>query len=125
MSLQYTRTERPLSDRVVYLLGNELKRIFIVLLTILAASALSCCGGKLAATGSVTVTGMHGNGEMRLSYPDGKTKIKRLKADSGPKEAAKVARNLFKPARFVETIKGGTLTFPDGDTVIFQDVLEK
>jgi len=99
------------------------KKNYLAILTVpafLGVSVLVGCGGKLAEPGCATVTGLS-QGIMRLSHPDGKVNFKRLMRDKLPKDARTVARNMGKPARFVETKKGGTLTFPNGDTVIYQD----
>jgi hypothetical protein len=98
------------------------KRHFPAILTValIGVSVLGGCGGKLAETGSATVTGLS-YGIMRLHHPNGKVNYKRLLPDKMPKDARTVARNIGKPARYVQTKKGGTLTFPNGDTVIYQD----
>jgi hypothetical protein len=80
------------------------------------------CGGKLATPGCVTVSQVCPNGLMLLHYPEGKCEWKRLRSDDVCKESREVAKNLYKPARVVETKKGSTITFPCGDTFIYQDL---
>ena len=83
---------------------------------------LGGCGGRLATNGCAMVTGVACDGSMRLQYKDGTAAIKRLDCDNMPKDLKVVAKNQFQPARFVETSKGSTLTFPNGDTVTYKDV---
>ncbi len=80
------------------------------------------CGGRIASNGCATVTGVACDGSMRLQYKDGKAAIKRLECENLAKDLKVVDKNRFQPARFVETAKGSTLTFPDGETVHYKDV---
>jgi hypothetical protein len=80
------------------------------------------CGGKLAKTGFASVTEVAPHGVMRMQYADGKAAWKRINEANGPKDSAIAAKNRFKWARFVETKKGSTLTFPNGDTIIYQNI---
>ncbi len=80
------------------------------------------CGGRIASNGCAMVTGVGCDGSMGLLYKDGKTAMKRLESDNLAKTLKVVDKNRFQPARFVETGKGSTLTFPDGDTVTYKDV---
>lgn len=83
---------------------------------------LSGCGGKLANTGFASVTEVAPNGVMRMQYADGKAAWKRIAEENGPKDSAIAAKNRLKWARFVETKKGSTLTFPNGDTITYQNI---
>ncbi|MEW6351127.1 MAG: hypothetical protein AB1646_18880 [Thermodesulfobacteriota bacterium] len=80
------------------------------------------CGGRIATNGCAVVTGVACDGSMRLQYKDGKTAVKRLECDNLAKDLKTVGKNQFQPARFVETRKGSTLTFPDGQTIHYKDV---
>ncbi len=93
--------------------------VFASVLFILATAG---CGGKLANSGWTTVTEVRDHGLMRLDYPDGKVAWKRLDPDSMPQAGRLAEKNRFKPAKFVETKKGSTLTFRDGATVIYHDL---
>ena len=83
---------------------------------------LSGCGGKLANTGFASVTEVAPHGVMRMQYADGKAAWKRINEEHVQKDCAVAAKNRFKWARFVETKKGSTLTFPNGDTIIYQNI---
>ena len=56
---------------------------------------------------------------MGLLYADGKKAVKKLSGPNPRKDTKLVTKNLMKSARFVETEEGSTLTFPNGDTVIY------
>ena len=83
---------------------------------------LSGCGGKLAKTGFASVTEVAPNGVMRMQYADGKASWKRINEENVRKDSAVAVKNRLKWARFVETKKGSTLTFPNGDTIIYQNI---
>ncbi len=89
---------------------------------LLSALVLGGCGGKLAKTGCATVTGVTPEGVMRLNYADGKTALKRVNPDNVRKAAQMAAENVLKPARYVETSQGSTLTFPCGKTLTYYDM---
>jgi len=91
--------------------------ILISLLSLIAG-----CGGKLANTGWAAVSEVHPNGVIRLNYPDGKTGLKRIDDENIRTDTKAAAKNMLKPARYVETKKGSTLTFPDGHTLIYHDI---
>jgi hypothetical protein len=93
-----------------------------ILLGFFSLSLLSGCGGKIAKTDYAAVTEIAPNGVMRMQYADGKAAWKRVNEENGPKDCTVVAKNLFKWARVVETKKGSTLTFPNGDTIIYQNM---
>lgn len=79
------------------------------------------CAGKATKTGCGQVTGLACQGTMQLQYADGSTALKRLDPDNARKDSRTVLENLFKPARYVETTQGSTLTFPCGKTLIYYD----
>ena len=95
---------------------------FLPLLGILLAVALGGCGGKLAKTGCATVTGVTCNGEMRMNYACGKTEWKRIDCRNIRKDIRTAEKNRFRPARYVETKSGSTLTFPGGKTITYHDL---
>jgi hypothetical protein len=80
------------------------------------------CGGKMATTGWATVAELTPQGTMLLQYQDGKAAWKLINPDNPRQQTAVAAKNLLKPARFVETKKGSTLTFPSGDTINYQEI---
>lgn len=92
-----------------------------ILVSALALPFLGC-GGPLAKTGCAVVTDVGCYGVMKMRYADGKAEWKRINRDNVRKDTEIAAENRFKPARYVETRNGGTLTFPDGDTVVYHDV---
>ena len=100
------------------ILADKILHIFIVLAVILFCG----CSGKIAKTGCATIKNVSCDGIMTVQYADGRMKLKRLDQANLPSNIRKVKENLFKPTKYVETIKGGTLTFPNGDTIICHDV---
>ncbi len=95
--------------------------ISYLLCAILLMALLSACGGKMAKTGVGSVMDVNDCGVFRFAYPDGSQSWKRFGQDSLNKDIKVVQQNRLKPARFVETPKGGTLTFPDGKTILYYD----
>jgi hypothetical protein len=96
--------------------------LILLLGGILTTVALGGCGGKLASSGWATIANIDPHGRILLRYDNGKTAWKRLDQDNFLKDFRMVQKNLFKPAKFVETKKGSTLTFPGGDTLVYRDV---
>jgi hypothetical protein len=96
------------------------KTLFLSLLFTLAL--FYGCSGKIAKTGCATVRNVSCEGILALQYADGKMKLKQLEQANFPSDLKKVKKNLLRPAKYVETVKGGTLTFPNGDTIICHDV---
>ncbi len=96
--------------------------VLAVLFGVFSLPLLSGCGGKLAKTGFASVTEVAPHGVMRMQYADGKAVWKRINEENVQKDSAVAAKNRFKWARFVETKKGSTLTFPNGDTIIYQNI---
>jgi hypothetical protein len=99
-----------------------MNRVLVFIAPILAALALGGCGGKIAKTGWATVSGVTQDGVMRLNYSDGKTALRRLDPDNVRKATKMAAENALKPARYVETGQGSTLTFPCGETLKYYDL---
>jgi hypothetical protein len=97
--------------------------IFLLFVFVSGACFGVGCGGKLANTGWATVTDMTPQGTMLLRYEDGKAAWKLINPDNPRKEALVVSKNLLRPARFVETKKGSTLTFPSGDTINYREII--
>jgi hypothetical protein len=101
----------------------QLKCYFtLALAAVMTAAALSGCGGKLAKTGCATITDVTCDGAMRIQYPNGKADWKRMEYDNVPRDVRIAQENRWKPARYVETKNGGTITFPAGDTITFHDM---
>lgn len=101
----------------------RIKRAYCVpVLGILLAVAAAGCGGKLAKTGCATVTGVTCNGEMRMNYTCGKSAWKRIDCGNIREGIRTAEKNRFKPARYVETKSGSTLTFPGGETITYHDL---
>lgn len=67
------------------------------------------------------VTGVWKNGAMLLQYSDGTSSYKMIDSDAPPLDSIKVARYLYQPAKLVETKRGSTITFPDGETFVYRD----
>lgn len=88
---------------------------------ILLMTLLCSCGGKLAKTGVGSVMDVNNCGFFRMYYPDGSQSWKRFDQDSINKDIKVAYQNRLKPARFVETPKGGSLTFPDGKTILYYE----
>ncbi|MGC8660179.1 MAG: hypothetical protein ACP5U1_14025 [Desulfomonilaceae bacterium] len=95
--------------------------IIYFLLNLLLLSVLCSCGGKIAKTGVGAVTDVNAWGGFSLAYPDGSHSVKRFNEDSVRKDIELARRNLLQPARYVETPKGGALTFSDGKTILYYD----
>jgi hypothetical protein len=88
---------------------------------LLLMSLLSSCGGKMVNTGVGSIMDVNEYGTFRFAYPDGSQSWKRFNQDSVNKDIKVAQQNRLKPTRFVETPKGGTLTFPDGKTILYYD----
>jgi hypothetical protein len=101
-----------------HILAEKTLHVFIVFAVIL----LCGCSGKIAKTGCATIKNVNCDGIMTVQYADGMMKLKRLDQANLPSDIRRVKENLFKPVKYVETVKGGTLTFPEGDTIICHDV---
>jgi hypothetical protein len=101
------------------LISRSLLRLAVILFS---AGVLCSCGGKIAKTGVGFVGDVNDCGVFRLSHTDGSQSWKRLQPDSSRQDFKTVQQNTMKPAKYVETPKGGTLTFQDGSTVVYQDI---
>ena len=102
--------------------GFLTKRLILSLLcmTVLIL-LLSACGGKIAKTGVGSVVDVNDWGVFSLVYPDGSQSWKRFGPENMNKDLKVAKQNRLKPARYVETPKGGSLTFPDGKTILYHD----
>ena len=105
-------------DQEVFLAKRS---ILSLLCMILLISLLSACGGKIAKTGVGSVVDVNDWGVFSFAYPDGSQSWKRLGRENMNKDLKVAQQNRLKPARFVETPKGGSLTFPDGKTILYYD----
>lgn len=80
------------------------------------------CGGKLAKTGCAVITDVACDGAMRIQYADGKSAWRKINPDDLPKASIIAQRHRFSPAKYVETRNGSTLTFADGETILYRDL---
>lgn len=96
--------------------------IFLLTVICLSLSAFGGCGGKLAKTGCAAVTDVACGGAMRMQYADGNSTWKRINPDDIPKSSKIAEKHRLKSARYVETRNGGTLTFPNGETILYRDL---
>ncbi len=97
-------------------------RRLVICIACLAVVTCIGCGGKIAKPGRGRVTSIDCNGVLCVQYADGKWKWKRLHPDSGKEERLTVWKNLYQPAKLVETKEGSTITFPCGDTVKYYNI---
>jgi hypothetical protein len=95
---------------------------FIIVVSVLFSPTQESWGGKLAETGWARITGVTVHGAMQLHYASGKVDWKRLNPDKVRSDTRLAIKNLFKPARYVETKQGSTLTFPGGDTLLYYEL---
>ncbi len=79
------------------------------------------CSAKATRVGCAQVTGVSCDGVMRVSYADGKAALKQIDPDDLRKGTKTAIENMFKPARYVETTQGSTLTFPCGKSLLYYD----
>lgn len=99
-------------------------KIICLLAGTLALSIAAGCGGKLASPGLAKVTYVAPDGGILLQYADGKAAWKKIKRENIPYDMETAIKHVNEPARFVETYQGSTLTFPDGDTLNYQDLIK-
>jgi hypothetical protein len=98
-------------------------RIICPLAVITLLLTIAGCGGKLANPGWASVTQVSPDGGIFLRYADGKADWKRIKRETMPTDMKTAIKHLNEPARFVETKRGSTLTFPGGDTLNYQEII--
>jgi hypothetical protein len=101
--------------------GAKVKLGKFLMCTVTAALVLGGCAGRATKTGCATATWVGCDGRMGLTYAEGRAAVKQLDPEALPKAAKTTAKNLFEPARYVETTQGSTLTFPNGHTVVYYD----
>jgi hypothetical protein len=82
---------------------------------------LTGCGGKLAEPRQGRVTGVWNNGAMLVEYSDGMSSYKMIDSDDRRMDSKKVAKYMFQPAKMIETKKGSTITFPDGESFVYRN----
>jgi hypothetical protein len=103
-------------------LQAKINKSALFLTIILILCSVYPCSGQLAKPGWARVLQIMPNGAILLHYPDGKTEWKLIPRDKMPDHAKIAAKWMLVPARYVETKKqGSTLTFPNGDTIIYQN----
>jgi hypothetical protein len=93
-----------------------------VVLSIFLLLALTGCGGKLSNAGFARVTDVSPSGAIRMQYGNGELAWKRVNPDNVGKDTVTALKNRNRPAKFVETKNGSTLTFLDGETIVYQDL---
>jgi hypothetical protein len=91
-------------------------------MVIFLAIAVAGCGGKLSNAGFARVTDVSPSGAIRMQYGNGELAWKRVNPDNARKDTDTALKNRNRPARFVETKNGSTLTFLDGETIVYQDL---
>ncbi|MDQ1239513.1 MAG: hypothetical protein QG577_1699 [Thermodesulfobacteriota bacterium] len=98
-------------------------RVFLWTMMIgLMASCLAGCGGKLASTGFARVTDVSPQGAIRMQYGSGESSWKKVDPGNVRKDTVTAMKNRLSPAKYVETKNGSTLTFADGETIVYQDL---
>lgn len=80
------------------------------------------CGSKLASTGFARVTDVSPQGAIRMQYGSGESSWKKVDESNVRKDTLVAMKNRYRPAKYVETKNGSTLTFSDGDTIVYQDL---
>ena len=92
------------------------------LLAIVSLLTFPGCGGKLSNTGFARVTDVSPQGAIRMQYGNGGLAWKRVNPDNARKDTLTAQKNRYRPAQVVETKNGSTLTFLDGETIVYQDL---
>ncbi len=80
------------------------------------------CGGRLAHTGFARVTEVSPHGAIRVQYDNGELSWKKVDPDNARKDTRIAMKNRLKPAKYVETKNGSTLTFLDGETIVYKNL---
>ena len=88
---------------------------------ILAASAAGFAD-PLSKNGWARVIDVSPHGALLLQYADGKAAWKRINPDNVRNDTKLAAKFRFQPARYVETKRGSTLTFPSGETLLYYEL---
>ncbi|AFM26426.1 hypothetical protein Desti_3784 [Desulfomonile tiedjei DSM 6799] len=101
---------------------HKVLKYFTLASCMFSLSVMAGCAGKLATAGAARVVQVAPTGVMLLQYEDGKTSWKLINPDSPRIDTQTAEKNVLKPARYVETKKGSTLTFPSGDTILYKDI---
>lgn len=95
----------------------------IVIVVIASASfCLAGCGGRLANTGFARVTEVSPHGAIRVQYDSGELSWKKVDPDNARNDTRIAMKNRLKPAKYVETKNGSTLTFLDGETIVYKNL---
>jgi hypothetical protein len=89
---------------------------------LILAAATPGFSEPLAKNGWARVIDVSPHGAMLLQYSSGKVAWKRINPDSVRKDTKLAFKNRFVPARYVETKRGSTLTFPRGETLIYYEL---
>ncbi len=80
------------------------------------------CGGRLANTGFARVTEVSPLGAIRVQYDSGELSWKKVDPDNARKDTQIAMKNILRPAKYVETKNGSTLTFLDGETITYKNL---
>jgi hypothetical protein len=96
--------------------------ILLVLALVMAIPVFGPCGERLTSTGWASVAGVSAHGTVLLHYADGKMVWKRLNPDNVRNDSKLAIKHRSQPARYVETKQGSTLTFPNGDTLLYYEI---
>jgi len=112
-------------DRNLTVIAGTIMRkrssIRIVAATILFLCAAGC-GGRLANTGFARVTEVSPQGAIRVQYDNGELAWKKVDPDNARKDTLIAMKNRLKPAKYLETKNGSTLTFLDGETIVYKNL---
>lgn len=109
------------NNRVIQKTMRKLHCICVALMTVIAMLAAGC-GGRLANTGFARVTEVSPHGAIRVQYDSGELSWKKVDPDNSRKDTLIAMKNRLKPAKYVETKNGSTLTFLDGETITYKNL---
>jgi len=93
----------------------------IAVITVIPLFAAGC-GGRLANTGFARVTEVSPHGAIRMQYDSGELSWKKVDPDNSRNDTLIAMKNRLKPAKFLETKNGSTLTFLDGETIVYKNL---
>ena len=96
--------------------------VALAALGLILAAATQGLSEPLAKNGWARVINVSPYGAMLLQYSSGKVAWKRINPDNVRKDTILAFKYRFVPARYVETKRGSTLTFPRGETLIYYEL---
>jgi hypothetical protein len=103
----------------------RMNSVIILVACILFLLNVVGCAAQMTTSGWASVSQLYPNGGMLMVYSDGKTSWKAIEPNNIRKEFEIVAKNIGKPARYVETKRGSTLSFPNGDTIHYRNASDE